>query len=199
MVNEEDVRMVIIDDIVKREFDMFQRVRTQIPNWCKEHTHNFKQLRVATHSVLSIGTLKSYHRDLLAAEDNDKNLVELKYARMDHLVPCLNISPIIDKIVEIEGRWLRELEERYPLLFKDASGLNGRFNLRSELETYSDQTIESYCDDILAAVAEGENLAAKRYTSLIRQMGYNSLDDMEKEREKNTAGLLSIIENLDCD
>ena len=56
--------------------------------------------------------------------------------------------------------------------------------LRSELETYSDRTLELYLRDLTSALDEGINLTAERYTYLFKQLGYNSINDMEHERKK---------------
>ncbi len=177
-------REELINDIVAIELRMFLTVQTAGPTSCQEQPETFKLMRRAGFHVLSSETLESYLQDLQEALEEDRNLVTLKYARIDELISCLNDSHLIDEIVEIEGRWLRELEKKYPLTFRSRADFAAGIYLRSELETYSDQTLELYGKDLTKALDEGRNLTAERYTYLFKQLGYNSIDDMEQEVKK---------------
>jgi hypothetical protein len=174
----------LLHDIVSIELRMFLTVQTSGPTTCQEQPETFKLMRRAGFHVLSPETLESYINDLQEAMEENRNLIELKYARIDSLIPPLSDNPLIEKIVEVEGRWLKELEKRYPLTFRGRADFATGVYLRSELETYSDRTLELYYKDVCKALAEGRNLTAERYTYLFKQIGYNSIDDMEKERKK---------------
>jgi hypothetical protein len=174
----------LVQEIISIELRMFLTVQTAGPTTCQEQPETFKLMRRAGFHVLSTETLESYIQDLEEALDEDRNLVTLKYARIDELIPCLNDNPIIGKIVEIEERWLKELEKRYPLTFRNRADFAAGIYLRSELETYSDRTLELYLKDLTKALDEGRNLTAERYTYLFKQLGYNSIDDMEQGRKK---------------
>lgn len=50
---------------------------------------------------------------------------------------------------------------------------------RSELETYSDETITSYYLDVATARQMGLNLVEARYNVLYRGMGFTSLEEVE--------------------
>lgn len=165
MVTEERVREVVVDDIVKRELEMFSNVRMVSPSQAKETPRKYERARRIALAVLSTGTLKSYHGDLLAAGREGRNLVELRYGRLDNLVGCLNINPMIDEIMEIEERWLRSAADAGHDGFKAADA----FPTRCELETYSDRTLESYYDDVMAAESVGRNLAEERF-ALMKHM-----------------------------
>ena len=178
--NRED----LLREIVDIELRMFLAVEPFIPSACQEQPETFKLMRRAGFHVLSDDTLESYLQDLNEAVEDDRNLMSLKYARIDDLVPCLNINPVIDKIVEVEGRWLKELAERYPLVFKGQVEYAAGSYLRSELETYSDRTLDLYFKDVSRALAKGENLTEKRYTFIFQNSGYGSINDMEAERRK---------------
>jgi hypothetical protein len=41
-----------------------------------------------------------------------------------------------------------------------------------------------YLKDLTKALDEGRNLTAERYTYLFKQLGYNSIDDMEQKRKQ---------------
>jgi hypothetical protein len=174
----------LIKEIVAIELRMFLTVQTEGPTTCQEQPETFKLMRRAGFQVLSDKTLESYLQDLQEALEEDRNLVTLKYARIDELIPCLNDSRLIGEIVDIEERWLKELEKKYPLTFRNRADFAAEIYLRSELETYSDRTLELYLKDLTKALEEGRNLTAERYNYLFKQLGYNSIDDMEQERKK---------------
>jgi len=177
-------REELMHDIVSIELRMFLTVQTAGPTTCQEQPETFKLMRRAGFHVLSSETLESYLQDLQEALEEDRNLVSLKYARIDEIIPCLNDNHLIGEIVEIEERWLRELEKKYPLTFRSRADFAAGIYLRSELETYSDRTLELYLKDLTKALDEGRNLTAERYTYLFKQLGYNSIDDMEQGRKK---------------
>jgi len=174
----------LVREIISIELRMFLTVQTAGPTTCQEQPETFKLMRRAGFHVLSTETLESYLQDLEEALDEDRNLVTLKYARIDELIPCLNDNPIIGKIVEIEERWFKELERKYPSTFRNRADFAAGIYLRSELETYSNRTLELYLKDLTKALYEGINLTAERYTYLFKQLGYNSINDMEQERKK---------------
>jgi len=180
-MNRED----LLREIVDIELRMFLAVEPSIPSACQEQPETFKLMRRASFNVLSDETLESYLQDLNEAMEDDRNLMSLKYARIDNLVPCLNSNPLIDKIVEVEAQWLEELAKRYPLVFKGQFDYAAGSYLRSELETYSDRTLDLYFKDISRALDKGENLTGKRYTFIFKNAGYNSIDDVEEERRKS--------------
>jgi hypothetical protein len=76
---------------------------------------------------------------------------------------------------------MRELSQKYPHSFKGGSG-SFELYLSSELETYSDETLKLYFGDVSRAEKEGRNLAEERYTTLSQQIGYSSINDMERKR-----------------
>lgn len=183
-MQEKKDREGLLQEVINIELRMFLSVEPTIPSACQQQPETFKLMRRASHHILSTETLESYLHDLSEAVDEDRNLMTLKYARIDNLVPCLNESPTIDKIVEVEGQWLGELEQRYPLTFVGRSDFAMGVYLRSELETYSNRTLELYFNDVSKALEDGRNLTAERYTFLFKQIGYDSIDDVESEREK---------------
>lgn len=181
-------REQLIEEIVSIELRMFLAIENPepIPSADQEEPDMLKLMRRASHWVLSDETLKSYLKDIQEAIEEDRNLMALKYARMDNLVPVLNTNPLIDEIVEIEARWFKELAEKYPLTFKGRSEDSANVYLRCELETYSDRTLELYHKDVTKAVKEGRNLTADRYTYLLQQSGFNSIDEMEEDMKKRS-------------
>lgn len=179
MTNEKRNRQELSKSIIEIEFDMFERVRTAEPSLCKDRPETFKVMRGMTHSGLSTETLKSYLEDLHKAKAEGRNLLTEKYARMDNRIPPLKTNPIIDDIVEIEAHWMKELSEKYPYTFKGEPTF--KIYISSELETYSDKTLELYFADVSKAEKEGRNLAEEQYTMLFQQIGYSSITEVEKK------------------
>lgn len=166
-------------NIIEIELDMFEQIRTAEPSLCKDHPETFKVMREMPHSSVSTETLGSYLEDLYKAKTEGRNLLTEKYARMDNRIPPLKTNPIIDDIVEIEARWMKELSEKYPHTFKGEPGF--KIYLSSELETYSDKTLELYFKDICKGEKEGRNLAEGQYTILFQYLGYSSIAEVEKK------------------
>jgi len=179
--NEGENREELLNKIIEIELRMFERVRTSEPSLCKDRPETFRVMRGMTHSVLSTETLESYLRDLQKAEAEGRNLLAEKYARMDSRIPPLKVNPLINDIVELESGWMRELSQKYPHIFRGGSG-SFELYLSNELETYSDDTLQLYFADVSRAEKEGGNLAEERYTKLSLQIGYSSIDEMEKKR-----------------
>jgi len=186
MTNEKGKRKELLENIIKFELDMFEQVRTSEPSLCKDRPETFRAMRGMTHSVLSTKTLQSYLGDVQKAKAEGRNLLTEKYARMDNRIPPLKNNQLIDDIVKVESHWMRELSQKYPHSLKGGSG-GFELYLSSELETYSDETLKLYSGDVSRAEKEGRNLAEERYTKLFQQMGYSSIDDMERKRGQKIA------------
>ncbi len=169
----------LLNRVVELELDMFERVRVAEPSICQERPETFKSMRAMTHSALSDETLRSYLNDLLQANMDGKNLLTLKYARMEDKIPALKNNTVIGDIVKIEERWMQELTLRYPRVVKGDTGF--RNYLSSELETYSDKTLELYFRDVSEAGKQGRNLAEERYNWLFERIGYGSLAEASKK------------------
>ena len=175
-------RQELLKQIIDLELDMFERVKTAEPSLCQERPEAFKSMRAMTHSVLSDDTLESYLEDLQQAKTNGKNLLTLKYARMGGQIPPLKDNPKINEIVQIEERWMVELSQQYPNTIKGEAGFG--IYLSSELETYSDRTLELYAKDVLDANKEGCNLAKDRFNWLFSRIGYGSIAEAEEKARK---------------
>ncbi len=172
---------------------MFQNVNTLERTTCQDAPEGFRLARGSAFQTWSEATLESYYSDLVQAMDEGKNLMTLKYARMDNLIPALNLSPLIDEIVKIEVLWQEELSEKYPhvVILGQTSGYCGAeesashitfdIYLRCELETYSQHTLEFYYQDVSKALKEKSNLQERKYAYLVESMGYSSLEKVEEK------------------
>jgi len=185
----------LIDNILELELDMFLKVRSRYPVSCQQNPGAFRFHRGAQFSVWSEETLQSYLDDLLQAKQQGHNLMTLKYARMEDLIPPLNANPIIDEIVDMELEAQRKMFSRYPNILgrgrpleDDGLGVTSFTTyLRGELETYSERTLRLLHRDIQQSRDRGENWAEQIYTNLVRDLGYNSLDEVEEALCKKNA------------
>ena len=188
----------IIEEILSKELTMFLSVPSAQKSTCQEHPESFKLHRRAQFSSWSKDTLESYLHDLERAQENGTNLMTLKYARMDNLIPELNSNPLIDTIVGYKCSWQRSMMKKYPGIMSGGRPLSSAEDsaimtsfetyLTGELETYSDATLELLSKDILAKHAQGISMAEEIYTFLAKEMGYGSLDEAEqtlRDRKKN--------------
>ena len=183
-------REVIIGQVLELELVMFLAVPTIHKYGCQEDPDGFRIHRRAQFSGWSTETLKSYRADLLWARDSGRNLVAIKYARMDSLVPCENFSPIIDAIVDLAVADQRQFIADYPRLMRSGRPLGKEGNaqgltsfetyLRCELETFSEKTLQLLYVDILALREIGSNLSEATYRSLAELLGFKSLESLEE-------------------
>jgi hypothetical protein len=188
---EDNIRSSLIDRILDREQEMFRTVRSRYPAPCQADPRGFRIHRSAQFSVWSEEALRSYLNDLEQAAKEDRNLMTLKYARMENLIPELHRDPEvvewIDRIVSVQLKWQKALSARYPGLLGrgrplegDASGATSFSTyLRGELETYSRETLGHLFREVTGAEASGRNLTEGVYLTLVRGLGYGSIDDAE--------------------
>jgi len=191
----------LIREILDREQEMFVSVPSRTPAPCQSNPRAFRLHRGAQFSVWSEQALRSYLDDLRQAAGAGRNLMTLKYARMENLIPPLHRDPRvlerIDRIVSVQVRWQRELAGRFPGLLgrgrpvEDAGASGGATSfsayLRGELETYSAGTLALLCRDTDDAESQGRNLTEGIYRRLVRDLGYRSLEDAEEKIRQGRA------------
>jgi len=183
-----EIHELIIQKILDSEWNMFRNVRSAVPASCQNSPDTFRKIRASIYDCWTEEMLESYLTDLKLAEEKGRNLITEKYARMDNLIPPLSHHPMIEKIVEIEARWQLEIKKNYPALYNqtcrgtDPTGDGSNFSiyLRSELETYGDNTIELYYKNVKKADERKENLALLMLERLVKQSGYNDAAHAER-------------------
>jgi hypothetical protein len=188
----------LIQEILDRELAMFLSVRAREPVSCQQDPEGFRIHRAAQFSVWSDETLASYRDDLERAEEEGRNLMTLKYARMENIIPKLHddilVDNLIDQIVNIEIGWQEELMARYPYLLKRGRPLNDgeeglqttsfvRY-LRGELETYSAETLAHLYRDVSESRERNRNLAVAVYETLVKSHGWTSIEEAEAAAER---------------
>lgn len=183
MTKEETIEAILAD-----ELEMFLSVNSREPSACQENPAGFRFYRGAVFSTWSMDALESYRDDVQQAKTDGKNLITLKYARMENLIAPLNENELIDKIVAAEIAWIKDVTERYPNVHsrmrpveKDSDeNTSVRTYLRCELETYSDRTLEFYYQNQQSCQKDGINLAEQMCSKMVKGAGFTSLDEAEE-------------------
>jgi len=186
----------ILEKIIALELEMFLAVPADGSTVCQEDPDAFRLHRRAQFSIWSEDTLQSYLNDLYRAKKKAINLMTIKYARMDDLLPAENRNPHIAEIVTIQSRWQAEMVKKYPYLMAGArhlSGASGSMDgtsfetyLRSELETYSDETLALLHRNLTEYAKAGINGSEKIYEYLVKQLGYDSIETADRSQKQRS-------------
>ena len=172
----------LIERILEIELQWFLTVNPHITAECQEHPEVFKLMRQSPYETWSARTLTLHLEHFIDAQDKGRNLVREKYAKMEGSMPCVNTSPALQKSVEIEERWFEETQEKYPNIVGAAGGKGFQRYLGCELDTFSQETLDSYYQDRLAAEKEGRNLVIEAYDGIAKKMGYKSIDEWNQKQ-----------------
>jgi len=185
---------VIIEQILELELAMFLTVPTTHRYSCQEDPDSFRLHRRAQFAAWSTPTLESYLLDLQRAAKAERNLVAVKYARMEGVLPRENFSPLIAIIVDLALEGQKRFIDDFPCLMRggrpvckeqDAPGLTSfETYLRGELETYSETTLELLYCDMVDLQESGTNLSEATYRNLAIQWGFGSLEELEETLRK---------------
>jgi len=189
----------LIERIVKRELEMFLTMPARHQRLCHEDPESFKQHRRARFICWSLRTLASYLQDLDTSHKAGVNLMTVKYAHMEKLIPRHNDTALIDALVAAFCHWEKECVQRYPHFMAQGQApfVNGRQSqlvpfensLRGELESYSLQTLKLLWRDVLRLQQRGDNLSEKTYQYLIEQWGLDSIEHLEEFMARHSASM----------
>lgn len=198
-------RQDLIDDIIKIEWNMFDRVKNEGGRAdCQDNWNTFNIMRKSQYLTWDDSLLESYHRDLQTALAQGINLIEQKYGFMmestapgryeeikDGLLYC---SPqkeaLIEEIVRIQVGWTEELAAMYPKLAGNARAVHtsddtewntsSETYLRGELKTYSEDTLLMYGRFVARLAGEGLNLNMLIMENTVHLYGYDTIEDAER-------------------
>ena len=170
----------ILAEIVARETKLLQALYTAEPVPANT-LPAFKRMRQMTYIVLSEQTLASWLNDLQIAERYGRNPLMEKYALIAGQIAPLKENPLIGKIVAQEMSWMAELSKQYPRLIKREAQTVELFEnyAQSELQSWSDASIELYWQDIQSGLQRQENYAQLRYEWLAKSLGKGCLLELE--------------------
>ncbi len=190
-----ETKAALIDRIVGLEEAMFTAVVPMEPAPCQKDTATFRIMRRSQFSAWPEDALNSYCDDLKTAEKTGKNLMTLKYARMDDRIAPLNTNPLIREIVEIQAEWQRRLLRKYPVLIgrgrpveESANGVSFKKYLACELETYSGRTLACLGRHVKKIHENGGNMSEETYDYMVKALGYHSLEEAEPAARKRVNG-----------
>ncbi len=178
----------LIREILDIEWEMFRSVKGESHASCQDDPDKFRKIRGGIFKVWSPEALESYLSDLKDALGRGRNLLTEKYARMDNRIPPLSNNPLIEEIVKIENMWQEELRQKYPMVFEvmcrradpASDGSNFSIYLKSELETYSDKTIELYYRKVKEDQSSGFNQAVNSLEILLKEGGFSNIMHAEE-------------------
>ncbi len=192
-----------IEDIIAREWEMFQRVNEGGPRaYCQDDYPTFYGMRYGQFCEWSERALILYLDDLRAAKASGRNLVGEKYIWMmmegspedftrlsPHvLFPTARAKELADSICAIMLKQTERLHERYPavagsgraLYASDGDGYASVETYQySELLTYSENTLEALLGHINELASSGVSFAERILTNSVKHYGYGDLHDAE--------------------
>lgn len=178
----------LLSQVVELEWQMFDAVNKNCAvgegrEECQAYPERFKFNRRKQHQAHSREFLVSYFQDLELAKSEERNLMWEKYAYVSLATKALEAKQVcaflplieaeklglIDKIMELELIWIREMVAKHqlplarPISSEEDSDEVVSFDtyLRSELKTYSLNTLELYRKDIDEACVGASNLQEK--------------------------------------
>ena len=182
-------KIELIEKVIAIELTMFLTVPVVRKAGCQENPIGFRLNRSAQFLSWSEKTLNSYLADLTSAREAGLNLMTIKYARMENLIPRENKNPLVDKIVNVQYAWQEEVFQKYPHLMRGARPLGTSADtasqtsfetyMRCELETYSNQTLSSLYSDMLDKLKRSINMSEEILRHLATSAGYESLEAAE--------------------
>ena len=171
---------------------------------CQDDKKTFLIMRRAQADVWSTDTLAGYLEDLESANKEDINLMSIKYARMmkvtfpdeyEHIKNRLppiseNVHNLVNNIVKYHLEWSIASSKKYPKLFSlgrpvTTAGTQVQHTisienyLRSELLTYSENTLNLCLKDTIEAFDNKRNLSMEILSNTAKSYGYDSLDKIE--------------------
>lgn len=193
----------LIENIIDLEWAEFQEVNNEGGRaYCQDDWHSFHIYRKSQFLAWTEEMLESYYSDLVAAKNDNRNLLTEKYARMMESTAPENYrlikdalpviteekQKIIYDITQISLKWAHEFAEQYPNLSERGRSLQASEDslhntsvetyLKGELATYSENTLKLYYKHVKQLLAENKNLTKIIMENTVREHGYASLDQM---------------------
>ena len=198
-----------VEKIVQMEWMAFDQVRNKGGRAsCQNDWDTFSIMRRSQYLTWEESLLDSYLQDLERAQEEGRNLIMEKYARMmestapekyeeiKSYFPELNQEKkeIIEQIVRFQVSWMEKFAASYPRLAENARSIHSYEDdsdntsyetyLRGELGTYSDKMLELYGRYIVGYARAGKNLTYDIMDLNVKMYGYVSVEDAERRLEE---------------
>ena len=211
----------LIKSIVAKEWPMFHNVNGEDRVDCQEDPGTFENMRTAQFSVWDEASLAGYDKDLDAAIAEGRSLVKEKYIwMMEHtdprgfeafksLLPAISDKKkeLVADIWKIMLAQTEELRKQYPLLALGGRPLHASEEGQwasietyqtSELNTYSEETLEKLLAHIKDMQAKGEDFVYKIQENSVTCLGYKDMREAEIAMMGQVMGDLGITVEPDC-
>lgn len=207
---KEQERNAVIQDIVVREWAMFDRVSNAGGRaGCQDDWETFDIMRRSQFSIWDRGSLEAYQEDLEQAQREGRNLLTEKYGYMmqdtcpeeykqiaDRL-PVLSEEKkkLVSELTELQTRWMEAFHRTHPLFggrgraVRKAEAAPGNASVETyamgELSTYSEKTLRCLktCLETLEKQEEHPETFTMDY--MARCYGYQSSDDAEQRLKQS--------------
>jgi hypothetical protein len=215
-------KTALIDAILEKEWPMFHNVNGAERADCQNDFPVFQIMRRAQYKAWSDAALEAYLADITAAEAEGRNLAREKYIRMmestdprgyEHFSG--ELPPVSEeKRALCEAIWAKMLvqtermRETYPILALGGRPLHaseerdGWASIEtyqtSELNTYSEETLEKLLAHIKDMQAKGEDFVYKIQENSVTCLGYKDMREAEIAMMGQVMGDLGITVEPDC-
>ena len=194
----------LLEQVIGTEWEMFRTVNGDQYVDCQEDPQTFAGMRAAQFRAWPADALRSYADDLARAKREGRNLLREKYIRMMRSTEPENYEILRrelpedtpEKLALTEEIWqlllpqTRALREKYPTVMQGARPLliaeeNGWSSVegyqKSELMTYSAETLWALLHHIRALTLEGRSFAAEVEENTVGFYGFQSLQEAEEK------------------
>lgn len=197
--------------LIKEEWENFHAVQNEGGKAdCQNNPETFAVMRRAQFTAWGEELVESWHKDLLDAKAQGRNLLSEKYAWMMRQTapyefrliskylhfPTILAEEMMEEIIETEVYWMEQYEKQYPYMASGNRPVRSKMDteyetsfetyLRGELHTYSEHTLKLYLDMVRNLKKEGKSLSLIIMDAMVKAYGYKDIDDAERQQKIRT-------------
>lgn len=202
---KEEKREQVIDEIVKLEFEAFDKVQNVDGRAaCQDDWVYFEIMRKSQYMTWTDEMLVCIRNLWLENKAKGWNMITEKYGRMmEHTAPqeyeqikdsfpvkSDKTKAIVNQIAQIQVQWMEAFAQKYPKLASNARDITSDKDsidntsyetyLKGELLTYSERLLKMYAQFIIDLYNQGKNLAYMTIENTVHLQGYQSLEQAEE-------------------
>lgn len=202
---EDSEKMETIARIIEMEWEMFQRVNNEGGRAdCQDDWETFRVMRESQYECWPLDVLVSLLVGMQRAEEDGRNVVTEKYARMmastspekykdlEPFLPKLSAEKkeLVEEIIRYHRSWMLEHRRKYPnlsargrVLFSENDtewNTSAETYLRGELLTWSESTLRLYLKFVQQCWNSGVNLVIEQDRRMVKLYGFRSLEEAEE-------------------
>ncbi|MBQ9846122.1 MAG: DUF4125 family protein [Oscillospiraceae bacterium] len=197
--------------LIKEEWENFHAVQNEGGKAdCQNNPETFAVMRRAQFTAWGEELVESWHKDLLDAKAQGRNLLSEKYAWMMRQTapyefrliskylhfPTILAEEMMEEIIETEVYWMEQYEKQYPYMASGNRPVRSKMDteyetsfetyLRGELHTYSEHTLKLYLDMVRNLKKEGKSLSLIIMDAMVKAYGYKDIDNAERQQKIRT-------------